>query len=82
LNIAGWPAGKWNFRNRCPANSNSDVLPEFVRSFIPKADWREPILMPLGLDDEREYRFLAQCLARLQPMQTVHEDEALAIAPD
>jgi hypothetical protein len=34
------------------------------------------------LDDEPEYRFLAQCLARLQPMQTVHENEALAIAPD
>ena len=38
--------------------------------------------MPLGLDKVREDRFFAQCLARLKPMQTVHEDEALAIAPD
>jgi hypothetical protein len=64
------------------AKSNLGRATEFVLGFIPKADWREPILMPLGLDDEPEYRFLAQCLARLQPMQTVHEDEALAIAPD
>jgi hypothetical protein len=34
------------------------------------------------LDKVTEDRFLAQCLARLKPMQTVHEDEALAIAPD
>jgi hypothetical protein len=38
--------------------------------------------MPLGLDKVREDRFFAQCLARLKPMQTLHEDEALAIAPD
>jgi len=43
---------------------------------------REPTLMPLGLDKVREDRFFAQCLARLKPMQTVHQDEALAIAPD
>lgn len=35
-------------------------------------DWREPILMPLGLDKIREDRFLAQCFACLKPMQTVH----------
>jgi len=38
--------------------------------------------MPLGLDKVREDRFFAQCLARLKSMQTVHQDEALAIAPD
>jgi len=38
--------------------------------------------MPLGLDKVREDRFFAQCLARLKPMQTLHEDEALAVAPD
>ena len=43
---------------------------------------REPILTPLGLDNVPEDRFLAQCLACFQPMQTVHENEALAIAPD
>jgi len=40
------------------------------------------ILTPLGLDKVPEDRFFAQCLARLKPMQTVHEDEALAVAPD
>jgi hypothetical protein len=34
------------------------------------------------LDKVTEDRFLAQCLARLKPMQTVNEDETLAIAPD
>jgi hypothetical protein len=38
--------------------------------------------MPWGLDKVPEDRFLAQCLARFKPMQTVHEDEALAITPD
>jgi hypothetical protein len=38
--------------------------------------------MPLGLHKVPEDRFFAQCLARLKPMQTVHEDEPLAIAPD
>jgi hypothetical protein len=38
--------------------------------------------MPLGVDKVREDRFLAQCLACLKPMQTVHQYEALAVAPD
>jgi hypothetical protein len=40
------------------------------------------ILLLLALDKVTEDRFLAQCLARLKPMQTLHEDETLAIAPD
>jgi hypothetical protein len=40
------------------------------------------LLVLLGLDEIPENRFFAQCLARLESMQTVHEDEALAIAPD
>jgi hypothetical protein len=59
-----------------------DVLPAFVLRFVLTVDWREPILMPLGLDKVRKDRFLAQCLASLKPMQTVHEHEAFAIAPD
>jgi hypothetical protein len=53
------------------------------RSFLDLSmvNWHEPALMPLGLDKVREDRFFAQCLARLKPMQTVHQDEALAIAP-
>jgi len=43
---------------------------------------RERILTPLGLDKVSEDRFFAQCLASLKPMQTVHEDEALAVTPD
>jgi hypothetical protein len=38
--------------------------------------------MLFGLDKIPEDRFLAQCLARLKPVQTVHEDETLAIATD
>jgi len=38
--------------------------------------------MPLCLDKVPEDPFFAQCLARLKPMQTVQENEALAIAPD
>ena len=38
--------------------------------------------MPLGLDQIREDRFLTQCLAGLKPMQTVHQYEAISIAPD
>jgi hypothetical protein len=34
------------------------------------------------LDKVPEDPFFAQRLARLQPMQTVYEDEALAITPD
>jgi hypothetical protein len=33
------------------------------------------------LDEITEDRFFAQCLARLESMQTMHEDEALSIAP-
>ena len=39
-------------------------------------------LVFLGLDKIREDRFFTQRLARLESMQTVHEDEALAIASD
>jgi hypothetical protein len=59
-----------------------DVPPAFVLGFILTVDWRELILTLLGLDKVPEDRFFAQCLARLKPMQTVHEDEARAIAPD
>src|SRR5579864_8347775 len=38
--------------------------------------------MLLGLYQVRKDRLFAQCLARLKAMQTLHEDEALAIAPD
>jgi hypothetical protein len=58
-----------------------DALPVFIPVIL-TVDWREQILTPLGLDKVPEDRFLAQCLARLKPMQTVHKDEALAIAPD
>jgi hypothetical protein len=50
----------------------------FVLGFVLTVDWRESTLMPLGLDKVRE----GQCLARLKPMQTVHQDEALAVASD
>jgi len=50
--------------------------------FVLTVDWLESTFMPLGLDKVREDRFFAQCLARLKPMQTLHEDEALAVAPD
>ena len=53
------------------------------RSFLDLSlRWTGVNLMPLGLDKVREDRFFAQCLARLKPMQTLHEDEALAVAPD
>jgi hypothetical protein len=39
-------------------------------------------LVFLGLDKIPEDRFFAQCLARLEAVQTVHEDEAFAIASD
>jgi hypothetical protein len=35
--------------------------------------------MALGLDKIPEDRFFTQCLARLKPMQTVHEDEAFTV---
>jgi hypothetical protein len=35
-----------------------------------------------GIDQVRKDRLLAQCLATLKAMQTLHEEEALAIAPD
>ena len=54
----------------------------FTRGPSFAADWRAPTLTPLGLDKIPEDRFLAQRLARLKPMQTVHEDEALAVAAD
>jgi len=44
--------------------------------------WGKPNLMPLGLAKIPEDRFFAQCLARLEPVQAVHEDETLAIAHD
>jgi hypothetical protein len=56
--------------------------PAFVLGFVRTVAWRESTLMPLGLDKVRKDRFFAQCLARLKPMQTLHEDEALAVSPD
>jgi hypothetical protein len=38
--------------------------------------------MFLGLDKVREDRVFAQRLACLKPMQAVHEDKALAVAPE
>jgi len=34
------------------------------------------------LDKKSEDRFFAQRLASLEPMQTVHEDEAFTVTPD
>jgi len=45
-------------------------------------DWRESPLMPLGLNKIPKDRFFTQCLARLKPMQTVHEDGAFTVTPD
>jgi hypothetical protein len=45
-------------------------------------DWRDSTLMPLGLDKIPEDRFFTQCLARLKPMQAMHEDEAVTVTPD
>ena len=41
----------------------------------------ESTLVPWGLDKVPEDRFFAQCLARLEPMQTVYEDEAFTVTP-
>jgi hypothetical protein len=38
--------------------------------------------MVLSLDTVPEHRVFVQCPARLEPMHAVHEDKALAIAPE
>jgi len=77
VGFAPWPSlAAENIRQLRPST------PAFVLGFVLTVDWRESTLMPLGLDKVREDRFFAQCLARLKPMQTLHEDEALAVAPD
>jgi hypothetical protein len=48
------------------------VPPAFVIGFPRGHLAGSRFLMPLGLDKIREDRFLAQCLACLKPMQTVH----------
>jgi hypothetical protein len=40
-------------------NSNPGRATVFALGFILTVDWREPILMPLGLDKVRKDRFLA-----------------------
>ena len=40
------------------------------------------LLVLLGLDQISVDRLFAQCLARFEPMQPVHEDEAITIAPN
>src|SRR5262249_34977773 len=47
-----------------------------------RKDRHECILVPWGLHQISEDRFLPQCFACLKSVQTVHEDEPLAIAAD
>ena len=49
-------------------------------SVAPRSDGSE--LVFLGLDEVSVDRLFAQCLARFEPMQTVHKDKAIAIAPN
>jgi hypothetical protein len=56
-------------------SSELNQVPAFVLSVLLS-------LILLGLYYIPEDRQLAQRLARLQPVQTLHEDEAFAIAPD